>query len=287
MRLGLCAACRGRLRPPAPGCGRCGRPLSGAALPEGFCCGRCRIRPPALSRLSAAFSYEPPLDAALRAFKFGRLDYLGRHVAEEILGRCRDRLEAIDVVVPVPLHWWRRWRRGFNQAELIAEPLAAALGLPCHPALRRRRATPPQAGLPRAARLANLRDAFRVPAPGEIAGRRLLLVDDVATTGTTLEAAARALLDAGGSRVEAVVAARTPEPVPRGGRGSRDGPVLGRRQGADPRSLAALALELARLLKSWRSQMRTFDSPQVQDYTDHLNVCRIPTCHDCGEDRRI
>ena len=118
MRLGLCSVCRGRLRPPAPGCNRCGRPLSGAALPEGGCCGRCRSRPPALARLSAAFSYEPPLDAALRAFKFARLDYLGCHVAEEILGRCRDHLGEFDAVVPVPLHWWRRWRRGFNQAEL-------------------------------------------------------------------------------------------------------------------------------------------------------------------------
>ena len=128
-------------------------------------------------------------------------------------------------------------------------PLAAALALPCRRALYRRRATPPQAGLPRAARLANLRQAFRAATPGAIAGRRLLLVDDVATTGATLEAAARALLDAGASRVEAVVAARTPETASPELRG-RDGSVLGRRQGTRLWSPAAAAAELARLLKT-------------------------------------
>ncbi len=210
--LGLCPGCRGRLRPPGEGCAHCGRPLAGVELPAGYCCGRCRAHPPALARLRAAFSYEPPLDAVIRAFKFSRLEYLGPYLAAAALGRFRSELVGLDAVVAVPLHWRRRLARGFNQAELLAIPIAEALALPCRRALTRPRATAPQAGLARAARLANPRHAFRARRPAAIAGLRLLLVDDVVTTGATLEAAARALLAAGSLRVEALVVARTPEP---------------------------------------------------------------------------
>jgi ComF family protein len=152
----------------------------------------------------------------VRGLKFGRLDYLGRHLAASLAEALGDRLTGCDRVVPVPLHWRRRLARGYNQAERIARPLAAHLGLPYIPALARRRATPPQSLLGRDQRLANLRRAFRIPRPERVRGFHILLVDDVATTGATLDAAAAALKTAGAVRVTALVAGRTPlEPAAR------------------------------------------------------------------------
>jgi ComF family protein len=209
--LGLCASCRSRLAPlPREACAVCARPLAAWALPEDYRCGACRQHPPGFDRLLALWSYRPPLDAVVRGLKFGRLDYLGRHLAAALVDGLGDRLDGFDRVVPVPLHWRRRLSRGYNQAERIARPLAGRLGLPCAPALARRRATPPQSLLGREDRLANLRRAFRVPRPERVRGLRLLLVDDVATTGATLDAAARALKGAGAAAVTALVAGRTP-----------------------------------------------------------------------------
>ncbi|HEY8022191.1 MAG TPA: ComF family protein [Thermoanaerobaculia bacterium] len=213
--LGLCAPCRGRLRPlGGEGCGvcaLCAAPL-GAAVPAGYACGRCRARPPAFDRLLALWSYEPPLDAVVRGLKFGRLDYLGRHLGRELAAAFLAELGGVDLVVPVPLHWRRRLARGYNQAERIAGPLALALGRPLVPALSRRRSTPPQSALGRPQRLANPRGAFRVRRRHAVAGRAVLVVDDVATTGATLDAAAAALKRAGAAAVLATVAGRTPGP---------------------------------------------------------------------------
>jgi ComF family protein len=225
--LGLCARCRAALVPlRGPRCAGCARRLDAHAPPPDWRCGACRARPPAFDRLLAAWSYEPPLDAVVQGLKFGRLDYLGAHLAAAMAERLGAGLAGCDLVVPVPLHWRRRIARGYDQAELIARPLAAHLCLPCRPLLRRRRATPPQSSLPRAARLANLAAppdtarAFSRHGPvfaarsrhaAAAAGRRVLLVDDVATTGATLEAAAAALAQAGAASVTAAVAARTPE----------------------------------------------------------------------------
>jgi ComF family protein len=211
--LGLCPACRGRLRPlpAAAACAGCGRPLAGR-LPSGWRCGACRQRPPAYDRLLCGWSYEPPCDAVIAGLKFRRLDYLGAHLAAALHARLGPELGGCDVVVPVPLHWRRRLARGFNQAEAIARPLAARLGLPCERLLRRRRATAPQSGLDRAARRRNPRGAFAAPRPPAIHGRAVLLVDDVVTTGATLDAAARCLRRAGARAIVALAAARTPEP---------------------------------------------------------------------------
>jgi ComF family protein len=209
--LGLCMRCRAALSPlPREACAVCARPLAAHALPEDYRCGACRERPPAFDRLLALWSYRSPLDSVVRGLKFGRLDYLGGHLATALADGLGDRLAGFDRVVPVPLHWRRRLARGYNQAEQIAKPLATRLGLPCAPLLTRRRATPPQSLLGKADRLANLRKAFRVPRPGEVRGLHVLLVDDVATTGATLDAAARVLKNAGAASVTALVAGRTP-----------------------------------------------------------------------------
>jgi predicted amidophosphoribosyltransferase len=219
----------------------CGEPIPAAALrdrtsarppePGGWLCGGCRRDPPPFAALVVPWSYTGPIVEVVRGLKFGRLDYLGEHLAHHLAHHlaehlARDRLTrpepgVPDAVVPVPLHWRRRWARGYNQAERIARPLAGLLGAPCVEALRRRRATPPQVGLDRERRLANPRRAFaprRVrPWPGrpdrdpDRRGLRAVLVDDVVTPGATLPAAAEALRRAGFSRGVAVAVARTPE----------------------------------------------------------------------------
>jgi predicted amidophosphoribosyltransferase len=171
----------------------------------------------------------------VQALKFRRLDRLGPLLAGPLAAEIANELAAAlpvpplppghqapagrfpplapcHLVVPVPLHWRRRLARGYNQAERIARPLARRLGLPCVGALRRRRPTPPQTALARRQRRRSVADAFAPVARhrGALAGRRVLLVDDVVTTGATLEAAARCLRRAGAAVVVAVAVARTP-----------------------------------------------------------------------------
>lgn len=211
--VGLCVRCRGRLSPlRGQRCRGCGRPLRGARLPAGFRCGGCRRRPAGFDRLIAIWPYAPPLDAVIRGLKFGRLEYLGKHLATEMAARVRSEELEADLVAWVPLHWRRHLARGYNQAERIARPLATELDLPACRALIRRRATPAQTSLAPAQRAANLRGALRARSRAEVAGKRILLVDDVFTTGATLRAAAASLGDAGAAGITAIVAARTPGP---------------------------------------------------------------------------
>ena len=113
-------------------------------------------------RLLALWSYEEPLNAVIQALKFRRLDYLGRHLGEAIAARWSEEIAGADLVVPVPLHWRRRFSRGYNQAERIARAVARRAGLPLVSALARRRVGPPQSSLGREERLANLRSAFQM-----------------------------------------------------------------------------------------------------------------------------
>lgn len=207
--LGLCAVCRSHLRSPAAACAACALPLSGL-LPEGWCCAACREHPPAFDRLLALWSYEEPLDAVIQGLKFRRLDYLGRHLGEAIAARWREEIAGADLVVPVPLHWRRQLARGYNQAERIARAVARRAGLPLVSVLGRRRGTPPQSSLGREERQRNLRGAFRIRRAACLQERQIVLVDDVATTGATLEAAAAVLKKNGAAAVLAVVAGRTP-----------------------------------------------------------------------------
>jgi len=116
--------------------------------------------------------------------------------------------EDFDGIAPVPLHLFRRRERGYNQAELLARGLAQRVAVPKVDVLRRVTATLPQVGLSDAQRRENVRNAFRCARPEEVAGKRLLLVDDVMTTGATVAGAARALLDAGAERVSVLTLAR-------------------------------------------------------------------------------
>jgi len=127
---------------------------------------------------------------------------------EELLTAALPAEEAVDAVVPVPLHWRRRWQRGFNQSELLARGMARERGIPLIRALRRVRHTDTQAGLSRTARRGNVAAAFRARHERAIAGKRVLLIDDVMTTGSTAAACAHILRRAGAARVVLLTVAR-------------------------------------------------------------------------------
>ena len=152
----------------------------------------------------AAGAYEGTLRRLLQALKYERRRSLARPLATLMQQQGGEVLDGADIIVPVPLHRWRRRSRGFNQAE----DLARHLGLPVTLALRRTRATAVQADLPAARRHANVRNAFARRRRVDGRGRRIVLVDDVSTTGATLDACARVLLDAGAIEVRALTVAR-------------------------------------------------------------------------------
>lgn len=154
----------------------------------------------------APLAYEFPVDAAIKALKFRRRLWYGPALA----GLLRDATAAlppdIDAVLPVPLHWRRRWLRGFNQAREIALPVARQLGVPLIGGVRRVRATPSQSGLTAAERSRNVQAAFR--AWRECSARHVLIVDDVITTGATIGQLARVVLASGARQVSALAVAR-------------------------------------------------------------------------------
>lgn len=205
----ICDSCRATLRPPAHLC-----PLCGSQLPprdDAWLCVACARRPPAFDGLAAAWTYEPPAAQVVRGLKFQGLRFLAAEMAVTMADRCRDLRQLSGyVVTEVPLHWRRRLRRGYDQAGRLACALAAELDVPHRPLLRRTRPTPAQTSLGRVERLRNLDHAFR-PRRGRRPPRSVVLVDDVATTGATLDAAAEALKSAGVKRVFGVVAALTPK----------------------------------------------------------------------------
>lgn len=201
----LCASCAAELPYLATPCPLCALPMPFAQL-----CGACQAEPPPYGCCIAPLLYRPPVSHLVAGFKYGgRLAY-GRLLADELLRRLQRAPPPLaDLVVPVPLHWRRRWVRGFNQAELVGDALARGLGLEFDArVLRRTRATPPQQGLDARERGHNLRGAFALT--GSVAGRHVAIVDDVVTTGATAGEIAR-LLRAGGARsVQVWCLARTP-----------------------------------------------------------------------------
>ncbi|MDT8439885.1 MAG: ComF family protein [Wenzhouxiangellaceae bacterium] len=201
----LCATCA-ELLPIASGrCARCTLPLAR----DVDVCGRCLQRPPAFDAAYAAWLYQLPVSALVQRFKFHGALAEGRVLAEGMAARLAEQAAPRpQLLVPVPLHWRRRWRRGYNQSELLCRDLSARLGgLPWAPLLTRLRPTPVQSALPASRRRGNVRDAFslqRMP-PGL---DHVALVDDVMTTGATLDECARVLKRAGVGRVDVWVAAR-------------------------------------------------------------------------------
>ncbi len=225
---GYCELCRGKAPAPVPLCDGCRQelpwlppacPTCATPLPKGRPhCPRCLAHAPLLDACQALFDYAAPVDGWIRALKFhGRLSLatlLGRMLA------ARMPVGNGATVIPVPLHPGRLRQRGFNQALEIARPLQARGYRIDNRCCVRSRATGAQSRLTAATRRENMADAFEVRR--DVHGERLILVDDVVTTGATLDALARVLRCAGAQRVEAWVVARTPPPR-RAQRGSGQG----------------------------------------------------------------
>jgi len=212
----LCGPCEADLPWLVRPCPRCGLPLEGAEPPDRsyVWCARCETAALPYSRCYAPFLYEFPLADLVQSLKYeGSLAHA--RVLGVLLGAAAQRhglVANVDAIVPMPLHPSRLLERGYNQSYEIARFVARMLGLRCQPqALRRTRPTPPQVGLPRDARVENVRGAF-TGSREVVRGRRLVLLDDVVTTGSTVSAAARALRDAGAITVDVWAIARAPEP---------------------------------------------------------------------------
>jgi ComF family protein len=207
----VCLSCARVLEAPtrSPVCDACWERIGRFASPA------CDLGLPSttLSHVRAVGPFEEVLRDVIHGLKFRGRRTLATRLGPLLRGAAGELLDDVDAVVPVPLHPWRHWVRNYNQATL----LAATLGRPVWHVLCRRRATPPQTALDRHERQANVRDAFAVGGwlPGaadrarqQVEGRTLMLVDDVLTTGATLEACARVLVAAGAREVRAVAVAR-------------------------------------------------------------------------------
>lgn len=207
----VCDACwRAVVRLTPPLCVQCGDALASWRIAGPFCA-RCRRREPPFRLARSAARYDGSMRQIVHAFKYERRRALAAPLAELMRDAGADVLAGADAVVPVPLHPWRVLHRGFNQAE----DLSRHLGLPVWRVLRRRRHGPPQAGLPAARRHANVRNAFalrRTPTLRKptslLRDCVVVLIDDVMTTGATLEACGRVLAEAGVRSVRALTVAR-------------------------------------------------------------------------------
>jgi len=188
-----------------PFCAGCGREVWRGA-PPGFRCQDCARDQPRIDGIRAAARYEGPIRTAVHRLKYDGRRAIAGHLASYLAAAAAAL--PIDAVVPLPLHPNRQRIRGYNQSELLARELAAQLGLPLVLAAARIRETEDQIGKNRRQRQQNVKGAFACTGPSLVAGRRVLLVDDVCTTGSTLFACAAPLLQAGAASVWGLAVAR-------------------------------------------------------------------------------
>ena len=206
----LCDGCAAAIAPvPEPSCPRCGQSVP----PEGSGCYHCARRRPAFNRARAMGAYEGVLRAAVHQFKYRDRPQMAEPLGLRLADYARTQASALnglafDALLPVPMHPVRRRLRGYNQSERLARVLSRELSLPLDTrALARSRRTRPQVGLNEDARRHNLSGAFAVPHPAAVTGKTLLLIDDVATTGSTLSECAAILKAAGAKAVYALTLA--------------------------------------------------------------------------------
>jgi len=202
---GLCADCTVELPLITHPCPFCALPLPTS---EALACGDCLQRPPPYRQCVSALLYQPPASHLIAAFKF-RSQLPVARLLSDLLRQQIGQSPQVDVILPVPLHWRRRWQRGFNQAETIADELSRQLHIPVQTRwLQRRHATPSQHLLNATQRAKNLRGAFALK--HSVQGLRIALVDDVVTTGSTVAEVAQTLLRGGAASVVVWCLARTP-----------------------------------------------------------------------------
>lgn len=208
----LCAGCHEDLPTlPAIHCNICALPLSASETSN---CGDCLKKPPSFNKLVAGWLYQHPVDELISQFKYQHKPSHGKVLAT---------LLALDIklhyghqplpqlLIPTPLHWRRRWQRGFNQSELLARPLSKQLDIPISRSLIRQLHTPKQQGQSAQQRKQSLRYAFKVKQKSALQGLTVAIIDDVVTTTATAEAMSRCLLKAGAAEVHIWCLARTPK----------------------------------------------------------------------------
>src|ERR1700730_6304398 len=207
----LCSACDDKvIRIVPPFCERCSEPFAGA-ITDSFECANCAHRTLHFDAAVAAFRSRGIVRRVVLDFKYGRQVHLRHLVARWLraaLNDARLRNRHFDVIVPVPLHSGRERERGFNQAALLADLVTAEMSILAKPMLERIRYTTTQTAFDRSERMENLRGAFRLRKGADVRGLRVLLIDDVLTTGSTVSECARVLKEAGASSVHAATAAR-------------------------------------------------------------------------------
>lgn len=181
-------------------------------------CGHCLHQPPAFERSIIPFAYQYPLDGLIHRFKYRRHLTSGKLLSQLLvdhLQHCAQEDEhwrTPDLLIPAPMHWLKRWQRGFNQAEFLARHIARELHIPLVSQLiKRTHKTPAQKELTRAARQQNLRKAFAISAQNRIhiTGKRIAIVDDVVTTTATVRELSQLLIKAGAKEVQVWALART------------------------------------------------------------------------------
>ena len=209
-QLDLCSPCSNDLPWLTHHCPRCALPLSESAA-SGSECGQCQQTPPSYFQVVAPWQYQPPIAQLISGFKHDRrFSYgstLGKSFTKRIASAYKQK-DLPDIILPTPLHWRRRIQRGFNQSEHLARQLNRELGIPIKHFLSRPKYTTAQQSLNAQQRQRNLRGAFKVN--GNINGQRIALVDDVMTTGATVNEISRLLIKEGAAEVHVWVLARTP-----------------------------------------------------------------------------
>ena len=174
-------------------------------------CALCRLGASGFDDAYSYGFYEGSLRTLIHLYKFEKIHTLagplGKLMAQALPAAEGER--QFDTIVPIPLHWRRRWQRGFNQSDLLAREIARRWGVPVKRAVRRAKASAPQSGLTKAQRRANVHGVFVLRRGSALKGARVLLVDDVFTTGATASACAKVLKRAGAARVTLVTLART------------------------------------------------------------------------------
>ncbi|MBM3144522.1 MAG: ComF family protein [Chloroflexi bacterium] len=199
-----CRDCQVKIAPVAPPfCERCGQTTSGGGL-----CDRCISSPPKMTAIRSWAVFDGPIREAMHRVKYRRDVALAEALSRPLVGYVRDLNWHLDIIVPVPLSAKRMKERGYNQAALLAKPLALGLGLKyCDKALSRGRDTRSQVGLSLDQRRQNVHGAFSA-SKSMVSGKAVLVVDDVATSGSTLDSCAEALWHTGAENVYGMTLAR-------------------------------------------------------------------------------